>query len=435
VVFQQYYVSRFREDGPLPINVAEAGPTQVLALSSDKKSGSCVLGREVIAMGSRHVVRQAQVDNPDPRTAAREFHAAVSQTNMELVVFFCSTDYNLAVLAETMAECFAGVQVVGCTSAGTIGSLGYREYGISGASFASGAFTAVAGRISQLDQFDNREGQAFVQAQLQRLEAKASRADAKNSFALLLIDGLSLREELVAWSLQSALGKLPLVGGSAGDGLRFDCSQVYVDGQFHTNSALLVLITTALPFRVFKTQHFAPTDERMVVTEADSTRRIVKEINGLPAVEEYARVVGTCPRDLGPMHFAVSPIVVILDGTSYVRSIQTVNPDGSLTLFCAIEEGLVLRAARGMDLVANLRQSMADLQAELGQPQLILGCDCILRKLEINQKALTGRVEDLFKTFRLVGFNSYGEQYLGIHVNQTLTGIAIGENSPGVLHV
>jgi hypothetical protein len=27
-----------------------------------------------------------------------------------------------------------------------------------------------------------------------------------------------------------------------------------------------------------------------------------------------------------------------------------------------------------------------------------------------------------------VGFNTYGEQFVGIHVNQTFTGIAIGKN-------
>ena len=47
--------------------------------------------------------------------------------------------------------------------------------------------------------------------------------------------------------------------------------------------------------------------------------------------------------DLNSVPFADSPFVVKIDGANYVRSIQKVNPDGSLTFFCAIEEGLVLR--------------------------------------------------------------------------------------------
>ena len=40
-----------------------------------------------------------------------------------------------------------------------------------------------------------------------------------------------------------------------------------------------------------------------------------------------------------------------------------------------------------------------------------------------------GRVTDLLRGSNTVGFNSYGEQFHGIHVNQTFTGIAIGKTS------
>ena len=130
---------------------------------------------------------------------------------------------------------------------------------------------------------------------------------------------------------------------------------------------------------------------------------------------------------LDPMRFAANPMVVLIDGTNYVRSIQKVNPDGSLTLFCAIEEGLVLRAASCGDLVADLERTFADARAAIGQPRVVIGCDCILRKLEITERGLVDRVETVFRENNVIGFNSYGEQYRGVHINQTLTGIAIGE--------
>jgi hypothetical protein len=43
------------------------------------------------------------------------------------------------------------------------------------------------------------------------------------------------------------------------------------------------------------------------------------------------------------------------------------------------------------------------------------------------ERGLVDRVEQVFRDNNTVGFSSYGEQYLGVHVNQTLTGIAIGE--------
>ena len=86
-------------------------------------------------------------------------------------------------------------------------------------------------------------------------------------------------------------------------------------------------------------------------------------------------------------------MVVVIDGTNYVRSIQKANPDGSLTFFCAIEDGIVLRLARGVNLVGNLEHAFAAIRTEIGQPQLVIGCDCVLRKLEMAERGLVNRVE------------------------------------------
>jgi hypothetical protein len=380
-------------------------------------------------MDDQTSIRRAQSCSTDARDAVREFHAGVTQPDMALVVFFCSSEYDLEVLAEEMGHLFAGVQVVGCSTAGEIGPAGYREHSLTGASFPASSFNAASGRIDSLRQFKIATGQAIVQELLQRLESQAQQADPDNSFALLLIDGLSMREEAVTRALQSSLGSVPLVGGSAGDGVNFDGTYVYFDGCFHSDSAILILANTRLPFKLFKTQHFVATSERLVVTEADTALRIVKEINGLPAAQEYARILGIDVQDLAPRRFAAWPVVVLIDGTNYVRSIQKVNPDGSMTFYCAIESGLVLRVARGVDLVENLEQAFLQVRADIGPPQFVLSCDCILRKLEIYQNQLKDRVGEIFLRNNAIGFNTYGEQFQGVHINQTLVGIAIGADS------
>ena len=377
-------------------------------------------------MSIENGIRLAHSTATNAQQAAQEFHASTAQSDMELVTFFCSPDYDLTVLAEEIKRLFGGVEVVGCTTAGEIGPSGYRDHSLVGVSFSSHCCTAVTGYVDHLDRFETSKGQVFCQHLLQRLERKAPQTNPQNTFAFLLIDGLSVREEPVARAFQNALSKLPLVGGSAGDDLRFGSTFVYVDGQFRSDCAALALITTPLPFRVFKTQHFVPTDQRLVITEADTTRRIVREINGLPAADEYARLVGVDVADVDPRRFAASPVVVLIDGNNYVRSIQKVNLDASITFYCAIEEGLVLRVARGVNLVANLEQALADISTAVGPPQVVLSCDCVLRKLEIAQSGLEDRVGALLRSHNAVGFNTYGEQFRGVHVNQTLTGVAIG---------
>jgi hypothetical protein len=377
-------------------------------------------------MSTGQRIRTSQSCAANPRRAVQEFHAAVAQPDMALVVFFCSSGYDLNAVAAEMRRLFADVCVIGCTTAGEIGPDGYRQDSISGASLPASDFIVATGLLDHLHDFEMAYGKEFAGALLQQLESRAPSADGHNSFGFLMIDGLSVREEPVTRSLQNALGRIAVFGGSAGDGLKFSATYVYHDGRFHADGAVLALVHTALPFKIFKTQHFVATDERMVVTEADADSRVVYEINGLPAAEEYARLVGVDVDDLDPMRFAASPVVVLIDGMDYVRSIQKANPDNSLTFYCAIEEGLVLRVARGVDLVENLEQTFARVRMEIGPPQAVFGCDCILRNLEIRQSGLTERVGDLLRTNSTVGFNTYGEQFGGVHVNQTFTGIAIG---------
>lgn len=380
-------------------------------------------------MDNRAHIRRAQSCASGALEAAREFHAAVTQPDMALVIFFCSSAYDLDVLAAEIQRLFAGVQVVGCTTAGEIGPCGYQDHSLTGASFPASGFNAVSGLLDHLHQFEVSSVPPFVQALLQRQESHAPQTTTDNSFALLLIDGLSVREEPVTRALQSALGRLPLIGGSAGDGVNFGRTHVYFEGRFHTDSAILLLVTTRFAFTLFMTQHFAASDERLVVTEADTDLRVVKEINGLPAAREYARIVGIDMCDLDPLRFAAWPVVVMIDGTNFVRSIQKVNPDGSLTFFCAIENGLVLRVAKSVDLLDDLAQTFSQIRAEIGPPQFVLGCDCVLRKLEISQGPLKNRVVELLQHNNTVGFNTYGEQYHGVHVNQTFVGIAIGTDA------
>ncbi len=200
--------------------------------------------------------------------------------------------------------------------------------------------------------------------------------------------------------------------------------------EVRTSAAVLTLVHTLRPFLVFKTQHFVPGAEKLVVTAADAGTRTVHEINGEPAADEYARAVGVPVESLGPPVFADYPVVVKAGGDGFVRALARVNPDASLTFMCAIEEGIVLTVARGVDLVANLETAMDDVRRRVGEPSLILGCDCILRRLEIERRALTPAIDKILLRLPFLGFSTYGEQLNAVHVNQTLTGVAIGASVP-----
>ena len=371
-------------------------------------------------------IRRAMTPQTDAHAAIRELRGALAQPNLSLVLFFCSATYDFAALAAELNRIFPGVLVVGCTSAGQYGPGGWSQYGMAAVSFSGAVVTAVAGSHDDLACFTRADGHALAGRLQYELYTRLPSARAEHTFALLLTDGLSQREELVARSCKESLGSIRMFGGAAGDSLRAEQTMVFGNGRFRAGAAILLLAHSALPFRVFKTAHLAPTGERWVITQADPARRIVYEINGLPAADEFARLSGISAAELAPRHFAAASLAVTIGGQVYIRALQKVNPDKSVTFQCAIEEGVVLRVTEGRHLAENLRETLAQIAAQIGPPALLLNCDCVMRQMEIADKHLEQAVYPFLEHANALGFNTYGEIYDGIYLNQTLTGIAFG---------
>lgn len=375
----------------------------------------------------RHTdVRRGVSTSRDPETVARELHAQLDQPSPALVLFYCAADFDLPRLATALEACFPGTLLVGCTTAGEITPAGYLSGCVTGVSFGQSDFRVHARRFDGLRDFSVVAGEAFADALVSKAFA-GGHGDLTQAFCMLLIDGLSFQEEGFVSAVSRGLGGIPLFGGSAGDGTRFEQTWVYHDGAFRRDVAVAVLFQTARPFRVFKTQHFVAGDEKMVVTRADPPRRIVTEINGEPAGREYARLVGLADvQELSPLIFAANPVVVRVGGTHYLRSIQRVNPDQSLSFFCSLDEGIVLTVARAVDMIENLEAAFGEVRDAIGPPDVVLGCDCILRHIETDRTNTKTAIGRIMADNRVIGFSTYGEQFGAMHINQTFTGVAIG---------
>ncbi|MDY6951805.1 MAG: FIST N-terminal domain-containing protein [Thermodesulfobacteriota bacterium] len=373
---------------------------------------------------NRLKVKTGRSVSTNEKEAVQELADAITQPEMKAAVFFCSSKYNLDELASELKRQFS-CPLIGCTTAGEISSKGYQEGGITGASLSSPELTVHSHTISPLSRFTLSHARELADA-IRRELSLSRKFERETMFGLLLVDGLSMLEEQVVSALHNQFEGIPMVGGSAGDDLRFKTTAVYSDGRFLSDAALFTLVETTLPFLIFKTQHFEPTDTKMVITEAEPHKRLVAEINAEPAAEEYARVLGLEVGELNPTVFSEYPLMLKVGDEWYVRSIQRANKDKSLTFYCAIELGLVMTLAKGVDPVTDLKEKLEALFLEIPNPQLLIGCDCILRKLEIVEKGMQGQMAQLLKDLNVVGFSTYGEQFESIHVNQTLTGLAIG---------
>lgn len=374
----------------------------------------------------RLIVKQGFSQAKDTAQAAQEFIGQVEQPEAAVVVFFASSNFDLTVLEKELKGKFSA-PVIGCTTSGEITPEGYCQGTLTGFSIASDELEVFPYLIPSLQTFDGTKTENLIKSIQDKLAQTRKNRPEADAFGMLLIDGLSIMEEQVVAILANAIEPVPIVGGSAGDDFKLEKTYVYHNGIFVSDAALITLFVTTLPFVPFKTQHFTATDKRLVITKAAPEKRIVYEVNGLPAAEEYARAVGLSVKELTPMVFSEYPVMLRFGGEYYVRSIQKMNEDGSLTFFCAIDEGLVLRVAEGHNLVNNLDEALVKIRKEIPDIKLTIGFDCILRLLEVQHKKLQKDVNEIFKKNNIIGFNTYGEQFKSVHVNQTFTGIVLGE--------
>ncbi|APE32468.1 GfdT protein [Halomonas aestuarii] len=371
-------------------------------------------------------LRTAVSRQREPAAAARELAEALCHPELGFVLFFCSAEYPLAALSDALNGAFEGVPVAGCTTAGEITPEGYGRGCIVAIGLDRRHFAVSCALVEDLGGFDLIRAQRIVDGLLDDCRDRALAPVGEHSFALTLLDGLSSCEEQVLATLDAALGRIPSFGGSAGDDNRLAHTHVNAGGRFHGQAAVVVMVNTRLPFEVFTTHHLRPRDEKLVVTRADRERRRVLELNALPAAEEYARLVGLPVEALAPEVFARHPLAVRLGEAHFVRSIQRVNDDGSLSFYCAVENGIVLTAMQPAPMMEDLATVLAGLNERLGEPALIIGCDCFLRRLELETLGQVPSASRLLARSRVIGFNTYGEQHHGTHINQTFTGVAIG---------
>lgn len=364
-------------------------------------------------------VTHAETADRDAVAAVAALRAQLGEAPLDALLLFCDAEYDLDALGPAIKAGF-DCPVIGCTSAGQVGDRGFQSSTILAAGMRGGVLQAQPLLIAPLSDL---QAQAAVAAEAVQ---SATAGKAGQFFALLLVDGLSGCEEYLSAALYRMIGNVPLLGGSAGDNLRFERTQVYYDGRFLADAAVLTLFHSQNPFLVFKLQHFVASDIELVVTDADPERRLIREINGEPAAQAYAEAIGVPLEALDPNVFSTYPLVLTLSGEPYVRSILRVNEDLSLTCYCAVEEGMVVAVGKAVDVMETLQRAFAEVRETIPDPALVIGCDCILRRLEFGQSQMQQEVGAFMARQRVFGFSTYGEQFNGLHVNQTFTGVAIG---------
>ncbi|KFI26214.1 GfdT [Haematobacter massiliensis] len=342
-----------------------------------------------------------------------------------LVLAFAADRQDVLLLSDRIGAAVPGTTVVACSSAGGFAYGGPRDEGVVLVVFPTAGFRAGTIWLSELA----RHATLDWMGALRELSAAIPEEPGRSRFGLLLVDGLSGREELVAAVVDSTLPGLLVLGGSTADGLRFTETALALNSESRGGSAVFCLLSTPFEVEEVVFDHFTPEGVPMVVTDALPEERLLLTINGEPAAEEYAVRTGHRLEELGPAVFARHPLMVRIGGRNFVRAIRSVTPEGGLKLMSLLETGTVLMLGHAVSPTEGLEDRLSRLSRPV---DMVLGFDCILRRIALDSSELFD-ADRIFRTFRVAGFNTYGEQHGGIHVNQTFVGLAfLGGGGPDV---
>ena len=366
-------------------------------------------------------------DSGDTSAFCQRIAAQHAQNPAALALIYYSSDVlKPQAIVEHLADLCNDLNYSGCSTCGEISPVGMQDAGALAILLPATEFQVICHPINDIHSVGMSNIAQQAAALRLRFEEECELCDIDTMFALTLIDGLTYSEEAVTAALHRGLGDIGLIGGSAGDSLHFKQTTQICNGRVYSNAAILMLIQTKLPFALCTENNFVPTEQKLVVTEADPDTRTVYEFNAEPAALEYAKAIGVDRFDLQPSCFASNAVVVRVGGEYHCRAVQRVNNDGSLTFYSAIDTGVVLTVAKTEGMVQSMKQSIEHVEQLIGEIDLMMGFECILRKLDARHRNAIGRVEDLYAENNIVAFNSYGEQYNSVHINQTFTGIAFG---------
>ena len=365
--------------------------------------------------------RTAYSQQSSPQDAVRELATRLAGPKPRLVVYFASSHYVPEEIAAEMQRAFAPAALLGCTTAGElVGGVMHKN---SVVAIALGADVIEAVQVEVVTDLSNPDALVgpFASIASHFKVPNAMELDTDRHVGIVLVDGLSGAEERLMERIGNQTDVI-FIGGSAGDDLRFQATHVFANGRSYRNAAILAVIRAANGFGIVKTQSFRTHGKKLVATRVREDQREVLEFDGKPAAQAYAEALGV-PATTAAEQFMSHPLGLVARGDIFVRSPQQVTAEGAIRFYCSIQAGTELAILTATDMIQDTVHAVEAKREELGGISALLNFNCILRTLELEKTGRTQAYGKLFEGLPMVGFSTYGEQYLG-HINQTATMLA-----------
>jgi hypothetical protein len=351
-----------------------------------------------------------------------------------LVVVYTTPRYELPALLQGIRSVTGSALLIGATGSGEIVQGQYMGFGAGVGVLALTAGPYRFGVASASNIRDNLDQAGQTIARTSRSEAGPS----PYSAILVLADALSGDLQQLVQGVYRITGpKVPMVGGAAGDELKFIRTFVFHNDQVVEEGAVALWIASDWPLHVVTRHGWQPVGVPMLVTRAEGTE--IMEIGGRPAALPYEEQLGLEPGQLSIDKFWDTSLyhpfgLLQPDGSTIIRVARTKTEQGTLRI-----QGCVPPSGSAVQVMSGTADSLLDIVGEVAcaaisdhpDPGVLLAFSCAARATIFGKRTheessrLQAAAEDV-PTFGIYCCGEFSRTVgvLGTH-NATLTALAL----------
>lgn len=369
-------------------------------------------------------------NHPDTETAAREVLESLRANESALTLLFYGPNHDPEVAARLLKQ-YAGDRGVGGSTAGELGDGSFQHGTIVGISISAEIARSAVRAVGNVDATSLLPFRSLGADLAQRLDLELDDLDPARHMWVGLFDGLVAREEMVVPFFARHSSAVPLVGGSLGDEERMEAVTLIHDGQVHRSAAAIVLLEYNRPFRLFHQTHSRLTDQRFEVTGVRQGGRVITTLGDRPAALVYAEALGVSLQEVDVAMTGSHPLGYRFRGRPFPCSVMRVESNDALLMAYGVQKGEFLNLLEPGDIVQTTRDALAEELAEFESEhgvaaQSMLAFHCLGRYREARLRGVLPELYAALNQLPLIGLNTYGEQFGGLHMNHSLTAILFG---------
>jgi hypothetical protein len=304
------------------------------------------------------------------REAAAAAIASLGGELPALVIVYTTPRYDLTALLAGIRSATGGALLIGATGSGEIVQGEFMGFGagVGVLALTAGPYRFGMASASHIRGDLDRVGQEI---------ARASRAEAGGSpyaAVLLLADCLAGDLQQLVQGIYRITGpRAPLVGGAAGDELKFVRTFVFHDAKVVEEGAVALWIASEQPLHIVMRHGWEPIGVPMLVTRAEGTEII--EIGGRPAAVAYEEQLGLKLGELSADQFwnisLYHPLGLLQpDGSTVIRMARARTENGTLRI-----QGCVPPSGSAVQVMSGSADTLLDIVEEVASNALSLSPD------------------------------------------------------------